>query len=109
MKVLLDECIDQRFRKELTGVDCISVQEAGWAGKKNGELLQLAATMCQVFITVDRNLHFQQNIPNLKIAVLVLTVRSNRLADLKPLAPLVLEELPKLRPGDLCLLPRKQS
>ncbi|HEY2499065.1 MAG TPA: hypothetical protein VGK24_18530 [Candidatus Angelobacter sp.] len=36
MKVLLDECIDQRFRKELTGVDCITVQETGWAGKKNG-------------------------------------------------------------------------
>jgi hypothetical protein len=86
MKILLDECVDQRFRKELLDHEVITVQEAGWAGKKNGELLALAATKHQVFITVDRNLYFQQNLPKLNIAVLILVARSNRLADLKPLA-----------------------
>jgi hypothetical protein len=42
VKILLDECVDQRFRRDLVGHEVITVQEAGWAGKKNGELLALA-------------------------------------------------------------------
>jgi predicted nuclease of predicted toxin-antitoxin system len=53
VKILLDECVGQRFRKELIGHEVITVPEAGWADKKNGELLALAATNYQVFITVD--------------------------------------------------------
>jgi hypothetical protein len=49
---------DQRFRRDLVGHEVITVQEAGWAGKKNGELLALAAKTYLVFITVDRNLYF---------------------------------------------------
>lgn len=106
MKILLDECVDQRFRKELIGHEVITVPEAGWAGKKNGELLALAATNYQVFITVDRNLYFQQNLPKINISVLILVARTNRLADLKPLAASVLEELPTLKPGDIRLVPK---
>jgi hypothetical protein len=43
VRILLDECVDQRFRRDLVGHDVATVQEAGWAGKKNGELLALAA------------------------------------------------------------------
>ena len=93
MKILLDECVDQRFRKELRGHAVSTVQEAGWAGKKNGELLSLASSDYDVFLTVDRNLYFQQNLVKLKISVLVLIARSNRLADLKPLTDEVLREL----------------
>jgi len=39
---------------------------------KNGELLALAEKEFDVFITVDRNLSFQQNLSNFGIAVLVL-------------------------------------
>jgi hypothetical protein len=107
VKILLDECVDQRFRKELIGYDVATVQEAGWAGKKNGQLLALAAEKYQVFITVDRNLYFQQNLPKLTIAVLILVACSNRLADLKPLAVDVLKELPNLNSGDVCLIPKQ--
>jgi hypothetical protein len=57
----------------------------GWAGIKNGLLLTLAEKDFDVFITVDKNLSFQQNLPKFNIAVLVLHATSNRLADLKPL------------------------
>ena len=59
----------------------------GWTAIKNGELLALASESFDVFITVDRNLSFQQNIASLSIAVIVLQARSNRLADLKVLIP----------------------
>ena len=72
----------------------------GWAILKNGELLALAEKEFDVFITVDQNLSFQQNLPNFNIAVLVLKAHSNRLADLKPLVPKLLSILPLLKKGE---------
>jgi hypothetical protein len=86
MKLLLDECIDRRFTKEFVGYEVKTVPQMGWAGVKNGQLLALAEAEFDVFITVDRNLSFQQNLPQFNIAVIVLQAPSNRLADLKPLA-----------------------
>ena len=71
----------------------------GWAGIKNGALLTLAEKEFDVFVTVDRNLSFQQNLLNFNIAVLVLHAPSNRLADLRPLAPKILLILPTLTKG----------
>jgi hypothetical protein len=48
----------------------------GWTALKNGELLALAATHFDVFVTVDRNLSFQQDIVSFPIAVVVLHVRN---------------------------------
>lgn len=108
MKILLDECVDQRFGKLLIGHEVLTVQQSGWAGKKNGELLDLAATKFQVFITVDRNLHFQQHLPKIEISVLVLCARTNRLADLKPLAADVLSELNELQLG-ISFIPKQKN
>ena len=99
MKILLDECVDRRFAKDLLGHFVKTVPQMGWATIKNGELLALAEKEFDVFITVDRNLSFQQNLPKFNIAVLVLRAHSNRLADLKPLAPKVLSILPSLTKG----------
>ena len=100
MKLLLDECIDRRLAKDLEGHDVRTVPQVGWAGIKNGELLTLAEKEFDVFITVDRNLSFQQNLPKFNIAVLVLHAASNRLADLKLLAPKILLTLPSLTKGN---------
>ena len=100
MKLLLDECIDRRLAKDLEGHDVKTVPQMGWAGIKNGELLTLAEKGFDVFITVDRNLAFQQNLPKFNIAVLVLHAFSNRLADLRPLAPKILSTLPTLTKGE---------
>ncbi len=100
MKLLLDECIDRRLAKDLEGHDVRTVPQMGWAGIKNGALLTLADAEFDIFITVDRNLAFQQNLPKFNIAVLVLHATSNRLADLKPLAPKILSVLPTLTKGE---------
>jgi hypothetical protein len=99
VKVLLDECVDRRFANDLPGHSVKTVPQMGWAAIKNGELLALAEKEFDVLITVDRNLSFQQNLPKFNIAVLVLRAHSNRLADLKPLAPKVLAILPSLIKG----------
>jgi hypothetical protein len=99
VKVLLDECIDRRLAKDLEGHDVKTVPQMGWSGTKNGTLLTLAEKEFDAFLTVDRNLSFQQNLPKFNIAILILHATSNRLADLKPLAPKILSTLPTLTKG----------
>lgn len=96
MKVLLDECIDWRLSRDIAGHDVKTARQMGWASRKNGELLALAATAFDVFITVDRNLSFQQNLSAMPLSVVVLRCRSNKLADLEVLVPSILEALKKL-------------
>ena len=104
MKILIDECLPRKLKSELSEHDCSTVPEMGWAGKKNGELLALAAQEFEAFITIDQNLYFQQNVPKFNIAVLVLSARTNRLADLKPLAASVLMELVELKRGEIFII-----
>ena len=42
MKLLLDECVDERLRLSFADYDCQTVRFAGMAGLKNGELLNAA-------------------------------------------------------------------
>lgn len=76
----------------------------GWAGVKNGQLLALAEAEFDVFITVDCNLSFQQNLPQFDIAVIVLQAPSNRLADLKPLITKILDTLDTLTQGKATII-----
>jgi len=87
VKVLLDECVDWRLSRDIAGHEVKTARDMGWATIKNGELLALAAKEFAVFVTVDRNLSFQQNLPAFDIAVVVLRASSNRLADLQALVP----------------------
>lgn len=73
----------------------------GWATIKNGELLTLAEDQFDVFLTVDRNLSFQQNLPRFNLAVMVLRAQSNRLLDLRPLVSKLLKLLPKAKRGEV--------
>lgn len=99
MKVLLDECVDWRLSREIVGHEVKTARQLGWSTIKNGELLALAAEEFEVFVTVDRNLSFQQNLPAFDLAVIVLRANSNRLADLKPLVPELLASIPIAKRG----------
>ncbi len=104
MKLLLDECIDRKLAREFIGYEVQTVPQMGWAGVKNGQLLALAEAEFDVFITVARNLSFQQNLPQFNIAVIVLQAQSNRLIDLKPLIPKVLATLATAVKGQATLV-----
>ena len=99
MKVLLDECVDWRLSRDIVGHEVKTAHQMRWATIKNGELLALAAEHFDVFVTVDRNLSYQQNVSAYGIAVIVLHARSNRLADLKPLVPNLLIAIEGAKPG----------
>ena len=71
----------------------------GWTAIKNGELLARASGQFDAFVTVDRNLSFQQNLVSYPIAIIVLRAKTNRLADLRPLAPKLVAAIQSARPG----------
>ncbi|MDJ0658714.1 MAG: hypothetical protein QNJ42_04410 [Crocosphaera sp.] len=96
MKILLDECIDRRLATYLIEYNVKTVSQMRWSGTKNGQLLGLAAVEFDVFITVDQNLHFEQNLQQFDLAIIVLQTFSNRLADLKLLVPQIISSLPKI-------------
>jgi hypothetical protein len=98
LKILLDECVDRRLTREIAGHEVTTTQQQGWSGIDNGARLKLAAADFEVFLTVDRNLSFQQPVIDLDIAVVVLRASSNRIVDLKALVPELLEALPQTKP-----------
>jgi predicted nuclease of predicted toxin-antitoxin system len=101
MRLLLDESVPRRLRREFPRHSVKTVVEMGWSGVKNGALLSLAAAEFDAFITVDRNLPYQQNVATLPIAVVVLVAQSNELQALLPLVPQIEGALATLRPRSL--------
>jgi hypothetical protein len=82
VKILLDECIDRRLSKEIEGYGKERVlARLGPAGVTRWSRCH----QFDVFVTVDRNLAFQQHLPEFRIAVIVLQAPTNRLQDLLPL------------------------
>ena len=102
MRLLLDECVPRRLKQDLAGHDVWTVVERGWSSKRNGELLKLMLQeRFEALLTVDQNFEFQQNVRQSGIAVVVVASRTNRLKELRPLVPQMLEALEKVLPGDL--------
>ena len=102
MRVLIDECLNWRLSRALTGHYCVSVQRLGWSGRRNGELLRLATEhLFDAFLTGDRNLACQQHSARIGLAVIVLEAEGTGLHQTLPLMPKVLAILPSLRPGQV--------
>jgi hypothetical protein len=102
MRVLIDECIDERLRHEFPGHDCQTARYANLAGFKNGELLSAAeAAGFEVIITVDREIPYQQNMKTRAIGILILCATTNRLVDLQKLVPSAQSALGSIQPGEV--------
>ena len=100
MKILLDESLPRKLKYDFDeSHDVFTVRDKAWLGKKNGELLRLMIEDdFDVFITVDRNLPYQQNLQKLEITIFVLCAFDNRRETLKALIPKIFERIEK---GDL--------
>ncbi len=101
MRVLLDECVPSRLRRDLAEHDLRTVPEMGWASKENGEILELASPTFDVFITTDQKLSYQQDLANFDIAVVVLVAQRTKLEFLRPLMREVHQMLKEIRPGEV--------
>jgi hypothetical protein len=100
VRVLLDVDMPRQLKRELVGHDTSTVREMGWNGIKNGALLSLAvAADFEVFVTVDRSVSYQQNVPALHLALVAFALPNNRLATVLSMVP----DLPATLGGDLRL------
>ena len=101
MRLLLDECVPKRLRRELPGHEVRTVQEAGWAGVRNGALLRAADGTFDAMLTVDQGVEHQENLTGLRIGVVIMVTASNDIDDLRPLVPAVLGALRTLQAGEI--------
>jgi predicted nuclease of predicted toxin-antitoxin system len=99
LRILLDECLPKRLAQSLSAHEVKTVPQMNWAGLSNGKLLAAAANEFEVFITVDKNLVHQNTLSNFRIAVIVLRVPSNKIEDIIPLLPNIIEVLMEPKPG----------
>ena len=73
MKILLDEYVPWPLRRLLAGHQCVSAQQRGWGGIKNGDLIRLAEAEFDLFITTDQNILYQQNLAGQRLPILQLS------------------------------------
>jgi predicted nuclease of predicted toxin-antitoxin system len=97
MKILLDESLPRKLRNDFSEEhEVLTVRDVGWLGKKNGELLRLMSeNRFDLFITVDRNLPYQQNLQRLTLTIFVLRAKDNTRETLRLLIPKIFERLAK--------------
>jgi hypothetical protein len=101
VRLLLDESLPHDLARELIGHDVHTVVGEGWAGLQNGELLRRAEATFDVFLTMDQNLPYQQNLSAIAMAVVLIRARSNRMADLQPLLQALLAAITAAKPGEV--------
>ena len=104
MKVLLDECVTRKLKRDFQGHKVHTVDDAGFKGLKNGDLLHAASAQYDVLITVDQNLQYQQNLKALNLAVLVLAAKRNTYEVLHPLMDQALAALKEIKPGEVVII-----
>jgi predicted nuclease of predicted toxin-antitoxin system len=102
VRILLDENLPRRLRRHFPGHLVRTVQQQGWGGVSNGELLRRAISSgFDILLTADQRLMYQQNAAALGIRVLVLVARRNKLEDLLPLLPAAQVAIRDARPGEI--------
>lgn len=100
MRILLDECVPRRLRRALRDHHVVTVQELGWAGLRDADVLTRVGARFDVVLSVDRKLPAHVDVRTLPFAIVLLVGRSNRIEDLEPLMHRVARRLPECRPGE---------
>ncbi len=102
MHVLLDENLDWRLAKYFdSDFQVTNVNEQGWTGKRDSELLRQAAATFDVLVTMDKGIEYQQNISKYAIGVIIIFARSSRLQDIQPVMLEVNQVLRDVQPGQV--------
>ena len=96
MKILLDEYVTKRLKEHLKEYEVSTVRELNLSGIKNGELM----TFCvennfDIFLTIDKNLMFQQNLDQYPVTIVVLNCQTSKIEELVTFLPSFKSQLNK--------------
>jgi predicted nuclease of predicted toxin-antitoxin system len=97
MKVLLDGCVPRLLRRYLTNHEVKAAPQIGWGELQNGDLIKAAEKEFDVFVTADKNLRYQQNLKDRKLAIVV--VPTNNWPLLEKIADKVVAAVDAAAPG----------
>jgi hypothetical protein len=100
-RVLLDENLPRKLRRDLPEFEIRTVQEEGWTSYENGQLLGRAKDHFDVLLTADRRLQFQQNLARYDIGVVVIVTVSLRYRTIRLASEQIREALASVQPGEL--------
>ncbi len=107
MRVLLDENLDWRLKRSFdSSFEVRTVRDVGYSGLQNGKLLRAAAPDFDVFVTLDRNLQYQQDLASLDLAVVVIRSVHSRRREIEPLMGKVNEAVRQSVPGRAIVVAR---
>jgi hypothetical protein len=104
-RILLDENMPRLLRRELRGFEVVTVVEAGWAGKRNGELLRLAAAEFDVLLSCDRNIPHQQVVSSVQIGVVIIAAGGLKLQHILPHVAAIRDAAEIVQPGEILYVP----
>ena len=104
MTVQLDESVPARLAKLLNAAGVRTLRFPNeWKGLKNGELLaRLRQSGFTCLVTCDKNLHYQQSISALNLALVVLP--RQRFLDLQPLLDVIAGAAQDAKPGETVII-----
>jgi hypothetical protein len=105
-RVLFDENMPRKLRRDLPEFVIRTAQEEGWSAFKNGALLAQAAAAFDVLVTIDQRMRYQQNMTRMTMGVVVIEVPDTRLVHLRPLVPELRDAIERIRPGEVIVLKR---
>ena len=105
MRILLDACLPKRLKLQFPGHEVWTAREACLNRLDDGQLLDAIAGKYDALITMDKSIPFQQQLQGKPFAFVLLRAKSNRLADLLPLVPKLLEVLAEVKPGTITEVP----
>ena len=105
MRILLDECLPRRLKRHFRNYGLVlTVTDAGLSGYTNGRLLRRITGDFDVFITIDKGIQHQQNLAAYDVAIALLRVPSNDIADIEPKLPKLFARWSELKPGHLLII-----
>ncbi|MBV9493884.1 MAG: hypothetical protein JOZ54_06540 [Acidobacteria bacterium] len=103
-RVLFDEMMPRKLRRDLPDFSIRTAQEEGWGSFKNGELLRRASASFDVLLTADQRMRFQQHVPSFDIGIVVIEVPDMRLLYIRALVPQIREALARVVSGEVILV-----
>lgn len=104
-RVLFDENMPRQLRRDLPEFAIRTVQEEGWGGLENGNLLRQAASKFDVLVTADQRMRYQQNVALFSIGIVVIETFDTRVRNLRRFIPQLGEAIRQVAVGTVVVIP----
>jgi hypothetical protein len=108
-RVLFDENMPRKLRRDLPEFHIRTAQEQGWSAYKNGQLIKQLSEVFDVLVTIDQNIRHQQNLSQFNVGVVAIEIPDTRLVFLRQLIPEIREAISVVKPGELINIERPNS